>query len=215
MTLSAMKSNQWWHSITPHSAVATSARLRARVVQSCHQDIRTRRSLITSLYYTLLAFTFLLLISSMPPEFYRKPISAPSGHLDRVSLPRPQPLKVEHSGIITFIASCHARCSAHKRLCRHNKLPEMLPPVKEWWPQGGPQIRCEKANFCPKLRKKYIPIKGIIGRPRVQFPKVIVGDNGRRGRVASVCAPVSGARPTLHFSHFTFCHICSGLRVPD
>ena len=81
VTLSAMKSNQRWHSITPHSAVATSARLRARVVQSCHQDIRTRRSLITSLHCTLLAFTFLLLISSMPPEFYRKPISAPSGQL--------------------------------------------------------------------------------------------------------------------------------------
>ena len=29
-----------------------------------------------------------------------------------------------------------------------------------------PQIRCEKANFCPK---KYIPIEEIIGRPRVQF----------------------------------------------
>ena len=126
VTLSAMKSNQRWHSITPHSAVATSARceaVTARVVQSCHQDIRTRRSLITSLHYTLLAFTFLLLISSMPPEFYRKPISSPPGQLDRVSLPRPQPLKVEHSGIITFIASCHARCSAHKRLCRQTKLP--------------------------------------------------------------------------------------------
>ena len=59
VTLSAMKSNQRWHSITPHSAVATSARLRARVGQSCHQDIRTRRSLITSLHCTLLPFSCL------------------------------------------------------------------------------------------------------------------------------------------------------------
>ena len=162
MTLSAMKSNQRWHSITPHSAVATSARCEGESwteLSPGHPDTEISDHIIT------LAFTFLLLISSMPPEFYRKPISSPSGHLDRVSLPRPQPLKVEHSGIITFIASCHARCSAHKRLCRHNKLPEMLPPVKEWWPQGGPQIRCEKDNFCPKLSEKYIPIEGIIGRP--------------------------------------------------
>ena len=47
VTLSAMKSNQWWHSITPHSAVATSARLRARVVQSCHQDTEITDHIIT------------------------------------------------------------------------------------------------------------------------------------------------------------------------
>ena len=149
----------------------------------------------------------------MPPEFYRKPISSPSGHLeDTVSLPRPQPLKVEHSGIITFIASCHARCSAHKRLCRQNKLPPMMGGLQ--YKSGGPQIRCKKANFRPKLTKKYKSIKLIMGPPRVEFPKVIVGDNGRRGRVASVCAPVSCLRCSPNFTFFTFYILSHLFRTP-
>ena len=209
VTLSAMKSNQWWHSITPHSAVATSARLRARVVQSCHQDIRTRRSLITSLHYTLLAFTFLLLISSMPPEFYRKPISSPPGQLDRVSLPRPQPLKVEHSGIITFIASCHARCSAHKRLCRQNKLPPIA-----WWVasciSGGPQIKCEKANFCPKFNNQSM---GLWARNKYNSQKSLLHELQRKKRQGRKCLCCC-LRCSPNFTFFTFYILSHLFRAP-
>ena len=207
VTLSAMKSNQRWHSITPHSAVATSARLRARVVQSCHQDTEITDHIITLHTISLhLSPAYLKYASWILSQTDQRPIW-PAG--DTVSLPRPQPLKVEHSGIITFIASCHARCSAHKRLCRQTKLPPIA-----WWVasriSGGPQIKCEKANFCPKFNNQSM---GLWACNKYNSQKSLLHELQRKKRQGRKCLCCC-LRCSPNFTFFTFYILSHLFRAP-